>query len=400
MKQRNIILFDLPAVRENLLPLSYTRPIADFLVGITTLRKKWESFLAGEFSYSTIGYLSEKYPMKTAEENLFIASNIIATEHLARRLDSLEPGEVLMADTMAGQRVLVGFKGGANRLDEVIHSMPAGIVYEEKVDAINYVYDIFLLNGRQIEADFDVLTAGREGQSIPRSNTVIGDPDRIYIESGAIVEGVVLNASHGPIYVGRHVEIMEGSCLRGPIALGDHSTVNMGTRIYPGTSLGPWCKVGGELNNVVIFGFTNKAHDGFLGNAVIGEWCNLGAGCVASNLKNDYTEIKLWNYPSHRFLRTGLQFCGLIMADHSKAGINTMFNTATVVGVGVNIHGSGFPRNFIASFSEGGPSGFTDLPMEKFFDIAKRMMARRGRSLSEADNRIFHAIRELAENYK
>lgn len=400
MKQRNIILFDLPAVRENLLPLSYTRPIADFLVGITTLRKKWESFLAGEFSYSTVGYLSEKYPMKAAEENLFIASNIIATEHLARRLDTLEPGEVLMADTMAGQRVLVGFKGGANRLDEVIHSMPAGIVYEEKVDAINYVYDIFLLNGRQIEAEFDVLTAGREGQSIPRSNTVIGDPDRIYIESGAIVEGVVLNASHGPIYVGRHVEIMEGSCLRGPIALGEHSTVNMGTRIYPGTSLGPWCKVGGELNNVVIFGFTNKAHDGFLGNAVIGEWCNLGAGCVASNLKNDYTEIKLWNYPSHRFLRTGLQFCGLIMADHSKAGINTMFNTATVVGVGVNIHGSGFPRNFIASFSEGGPSGFTDLPMEKFFDIAKRMMARRGRSLSEADNRIFHAIRELAENYK
>lgn len=400
MKQRNIILFDLPAVRENLLPLSYTRPIADFLVGITTLRKKWESFLAGEFSYSTVGYLSEKYPMKTAEENLFIASNIIATEHLARRLDSLESGEVLMADTVAGQRVLVGFKGGANRLDEVIHSMPAGIVYDEKVDAINYVYDIFLLNGRQIEADFDVITAGREGQSIPRSNIVIGDPDRIYIESGAIVEGVVLNASHGPIYVGRHVEIMEGSCLRGPIALGEHSTVNMGTRIYPGTSLGPWCKVGGELNNVVIFGFTNKAHDGFLGNAVIGEWCNLGAGCVASNLKNDYTEIKLWNYPSHRFLRTGLQFCGLIMADHSKAGINTMFNTATVVGVGVNIHGSGFPRNFIASFSEGGPAGFTDLPMEKFFDIAKRMMARRGRSLSEADNRIFHAIRELAENYK
>ena len=400
MKQRNIILFDLPAVRENLLPLSYTRPIADFLVGITTLRKKWESFLAGEFSYSTVGYLSEKYPMKAAEENLFIASNIIATEHLARRLDTLEPGEVLMADTMAGQRVLVGFKGGANRLDEVIHSMPAGIVYEEKVDAINYVYDIFLLNGRQIEADFDVLTAGREGQSIPRSNTVIGDPDRIYIESGAIVEGVVLNASHGPIYVGRHVEIMEGSCLRGPIALGEHSTVNMGTRIYPGTSLGPWCKVGGELNNVVIFGFTNKAHDGFLGNAVIGQWCNIGGGCSASNLKNDYTEIKLWNYPRRRFLRTGLQFCGLIMADHSKAGINTMFNTATVVGVGVNIHGSGFPRNFIASFSEGGPSGFTDLPMEKFFDIAKRMMARRGRSLSEADNRIFHAIRELAENYK
>ena len=222
----------------------------------------------------------------------------------------------------------------------------------------------------------------------------------IYIESGAVVEGVVLNASHGPIYVGRDVEIMEGSCLRGPIALGEHSTVNMGTRIYPGTTLGPWCKVGGELNNVVMIGFSNKAHDGFLGNAVIGEWCNLGAGCVSSNLKNDYTEIKLWNYPQHRFLKTGLQFCGLIMGDHSKAGINTMFNTATVVGVGVNVHGSGFPRNFVASFSEGGASGFTDLPMEKFVDIASRMMARRHRALSDSDLRLFEAIRREAENYK
>ena len=258
----------------------------------------------------------------------------------------------------------------------------------------------FLPNPRQIEEDFQYITRGREGQSIPRSNTVIGDPDLIYIESGAIVEGVVLNASHGPIYVGRNVEIMEGSCLRGPIALGEHSTVNMGSKIYPGTTLGPWCKVGGELNNVVMIGYSNKAHDGFLGNAVIGEWCNLGAGCVSSNLKNDYTEIKLWNYPRHRFLKTGLQFCGLIMGDHSKAGINTMFNTATVVGVGVNIHGSGFPRNFIASFSEGGAQGFTDLPMEKFLDIASRMMARRHRALTDVDIRLFQQIRQQAENYK
>ena len=292
-----------------------------------------------------------------------------------------------MRGTLAQYRALQGSCEGAKE-------------FADKVDAVENLYDIFLLNGRQIEDDFQVLTHRREGQSIPRSNTVIGDPEQVFIESGAIVEGVVLNASHGPIYVGRHVDIMEGSCLRGPISLGEHSTVNMGTKIYPGTSLGPWCKVGGELNNVVMFGFSNKAHDGFLGNAVIGEWCNLGAGCVASNLKNDYTEIKLWNYPSHRFLRTGLQFCGLIMGDHSKAGINTMFNTATVVGVGVNIHGSGFPRNFIASFSEGGAAGFTDLPMEKFFDTATRMMARRGRALSDADHRIFDAIRSMADNYK
>lgn len=400
MKQNNIILFDVPAVRENLLPLSYTRPVADFLVGITTLRQKWERLLPGVYSYSTVDYLSEKYPMAEADENLFIASNVIATKSLADRVAALSSGECLLGETQGGNRIMIALKGGIADLHKALGSCPVGEVFEEKVDAINYLYDVFLLNGSQIESDFEMVTAGREGQSIPRSNTVIGDPDQIFIESGAIVEGVVLNASHGPIYVGRHVEIMEGSCLRGPIGLGAHSTVNMGTRIYPGTSLGPWCKVGGELNNVVMFGFSNKAHDGFLGNAVIGEWCNLGAGCVASNLKNDYTEIKLWNYPSHRFLRTGLQFCGMIMADHSKAGINTMINTATVVGVGVNIHGSGMPRNFVASFSEGGASGFNDLPMEKFFDTARRMMARRGRSMSEVDTKIFYSIREIAENYK
>ncbi len=400
MKQNNVILFDVPAVRENLLPMSYTRPVADFLLGINTLRQKWEFLLPGNYSYLTADYLSEKFPAVETDDNIYIASQVVATPALAESVAALAPGEALTGETRGGEHVLIAMRGTAAHFAELSAGTPEGIAFPDKVEAINRLYDIFLLNGRQIEDDFQILTHRREGQVIPRSNTVIGDPDQIFIESGAIVEGVVLNASHGPIYVGRHVEIMEGSCLRGPISLGEHSTVNMGTRIYPGTSLGPWCKVGGELNNVVMFGFSNKAHDGFLGNAVIGEWCNLGAGCVASNLKNDYTEIKLWNYPSHRFLRTGLQFCGLIMGDHSKAGINTMFNTATVVGVGVNIHGSGFPRNFIASFSEGGPTGFNDLPLEKFFDTATRMMSRRGRCLSDVDHRIFLAIRNIADNYK
>ena len=180
----------------------------------------------------------------------------------------------------------------------------------------------------------------------------------------------------------------------------EHAVVNMGTKIYGATTLGPYCKVGGELNNVVMFGFSNKAHDGFLGNAVIGEWCNLGAGTNASNLKNDYTEIKLWNYRAHRFVKTGLQFCGLIMGDHSKAGINCMFNTATVIGVGVNVHGAGFPRNFVASFSEGSVAGYTDVSMTKFFDIAKRVMARRNIELSEVDKEIFYSIYNIADNYK
>lgn len=401
MANNNVILFDVPAVRENLLPMSYTRPVADFLLGITTLRQKWESFLPGAYSYMTVDYLAEKFPAAVADDNLFIASHIVPTPALAERIAHMASGEALVGDIRTtGERELLAYRGTAGGFSELRENCREGSAYPEKVDAITRLYDIFQLNGVQIEDDFQVITHRREGQVVPRSCTVIGDPEQIFIESGAIVEGVVLNASHGPIYIGRNVEVMEGSCLRGPIALCEHATVNMGTKIYPGTSIGPWCKVGGELNNVVMFGFSNKAHDGFLGNAVVGEWCNLGAGCVASNLKNDYTEIKLWNYPSHRFLRTGLQFCGLIMGDHSKAGINTMFNTATVVGVGVNIHGSGFPRNFIASFSEGGAAGFADVPMEKFFDTATRMMARRGRCLSDADIRIFNAIRDIAENYK
>lgn len=391
---RKIILRDEQSVHDNLLPLSYTRPVADLLIGINTIRQKWEMYLPGAYHYHTEEYLSEKFPCPATEpDDIIIASNVIPTEDLAAAVDRLLPGEKLIARNMKGEEVTVAQHLSAN---------PVGgdILFQDKIDTVDFLYDIFLLNPRQIEEDFQYITRGREGQSIPRSNTVIGDPDLIYIESGAIVEGVVLNASHGPIYVGRDVEIMEGSCLRGPIALGEHSTVNMGSKIYPGTTLGPWCKVGGELNNVVMIGYSNKAHDGFLGNAVIGEWCNLGAGCVSSNLKNDYTEIKLWNYPRHRFLKTGLQFCGLIMGDHSKAGINTMFNTATVVGVGVNIHGSGFPRNFIASFSEGGAQGFTDLPMEKFLDIASRMMARRHRALTDVDIRLFQQIRQQAENYK
>lgn len=390
-----IILRDSRETHLNLLPLTYTRPVADLIVGINTIRQKWQMYLPGEYSYDVEEYLREKFPpAEIGTGDLIITSNVVPEEILARTVANLHPGEKLIAKNAAGDTVDVALRVGDAPGAQV------EIAYDSRVDTIDFLYDIFLLNARKIEEDFEFLTRNREGQSIPRSNTVIGDPDLIYIESGAIVEGVVLNASHGPIYVGRDVEIMEGSCLRGPIALGERSTVNMGSKIYPGTTLGPWCKVGGELNNVVMIGYSNKAHDGFLGNAVIGEWCNLGAGCVSSNLKNDYTEIKLWNYPRHRFLKTGLQFCGLIMGDHSKAGINTMFNTATVVGVGVNVHGSGFPRNFVASFSEGGAAGFTDLPMEKFLDIASRMMARRHRVLTDVDVRLFEEIRNQAENYK
>jgi UDP-N-acetylglucosamine diphosphorylase/glucosamine-1-phosphate N-acetyltransferase len=382
-----IIIFDPINSRDNLLPLTYTRPVGALRVGITTLAEKWHYLIPGDYSWLTVDYLAEKFPLQAdADKDLRIAGDIIAGQTLADAIGLLGQGDALYDDN--GE--LIACYGQEQRR----------ISYGGAVARIRHPYDIFMLNGDAIKSDFDVITRDDFGGAISKTCTVIGDPKLIFIESGATVEGAFLNTKNGPIYIGRNAEVMEGSTLRGPIAIGEHSTVNMGSRIYGATTLGPWCKVGGELNNVVIQGYSNKAHDGFLGNAVIGEWCNLGAGCTASNLKNDYTEIKLWNYPAHRFLRTGLQFCGLIMGDHSKAGINTVFNTATVVGVGVNIHGTGFPRNFIASFSEGGASGFIDVPMTKFFAIAERVMARRHVELTDTDRRIYTSIRDFAENYK
>ncbi|MDE6317878.1 MAG: glucose-1-phosphate thymidylyltransferase [Muribaculaceae bacterium] len=397
----NIILFDVPEVLENLLPLTFTRPVADFRIGITTIRQKWEQLLPGAYSYLTADYLSEKYAMTTAGgKNIFIAGHIIPeySDSFRDAIASLAEGEALIS---AGETV--AYCGDADGLKSGMFA--AEKTWEGSLTAIHHVYDIFLNNGAQIEKDFAQLDLS-DSQPLSDTNMLVGDPvdaagrPKLYIAPGATVEGAVINVKSGPVYIGRDAEVMEGCCLRGPVALCEHSVFNMGTKVYPATTVGPWSKMGGELNNAVIFGYSNKAHDGFLGNAVVGEWCNLGADCVASNLKNDYSKVRVWNYATHRFDRTDLQFCGLIMADHSKAGINTMFNTATVVGVGCNIHGSGFPRTFIPSFSEGGAAGFTAVPLKKFFDIAERVMARRHKELSDADRRMFEEIYRLSETYK
>lgn len=397
---RNIVLFDETRVRENLLPLTFTRPVADLRVGILTIREKWQRVLLGDYSFLTVDYLQEKFPAMPVEDNLFIAGNVCPTALLVSKIEALKPGDALVSSS--GE--VIAYRGDADSF--TTRAFANEVLCDSDALMLTMLYDVFVNNHRGIVEDFALLTRGRKSQPLSASNTLIGEPvdadgnPLIFIEEGAVVEGAMLNVKNGPIYVGRDAEVMEGCCLRGPIALCNHAVANMGARIYGATTLGPYCKVGGEVNNVVMQGYSNKAHDGFLGNAVIGEWCNIGGGTTASNLKNDYTEIKLWNYPAHRFLRTGLQFCGLIMGDHSKTGINCMFNTATVLGVGVNIHGAGFPRNFVASFSEGSTTGFTDVPLSKFFDIARRMMARRGLTLTDADIRIFEAIHTIADNFK
>lgn len=391
----NVIFYDLPRVHADLLPMTFTRPVADFRIGITTIREKWAMMLPQDcrYGYRTVGFLVKKYKAEEIDDNLFIAGNVVPNPALVEEVLRLEIGEALFkGDDFIAYRGVSPDMHADNYMKKE---------YNGECLVLHYLFDIFLNNGAVIKQDFEMITKGRTSCALSASNTIIGDPDLVFVEEGAYVEGAFLNTNGGPIYIGKDAQVMEGSCVRGPMALCEHSNINMGSKIYSDTTIGPWSKVGGELNNVVVFGYSNKAHDGFLGNAVIGEWCNIGAGTNASNLKNDYSKIRVWNYPDHTFMRTDLQFCGLIMGDHSKVGINCMFNTATVVGVGVNIHGSGFPRTFIPSFSEGSPvGGFTDVQLKKFFDIANRAMARRGLLLTDLDYEIFEEIYKIADTYK
>ena len=392
---RNIIIFDDNDVRKQLLPLTYTRPIAKIRVGITTIEEKWRSMLGeANYSWSTASYLKAKYPLHSEKTNLMVAGHVVPSPELAKQALGLRENEALMdGDT------LIAFNGSAEAFDNKAFKNTISPTCHPVV--IQKLYEIFEENGKVLCEDFKRLTAGRKSQPIPATCTVIGDASQIFIEEGGCVEGSTLNTKGGPVYVGKDAEVMEGACVRGPFAACHDAKVKIGAKVYGATTLGPHCKIGGEVENTVMIGYSNKAHDGFLGDAVIGEWCNIGGGTTASNLKNDYGEIKLWNYAAQRFERTGRQFVGLIMGDHCKTGVNCMINTATVLGVGVNIHGAGFPRNFVASFMEGGSSaGFKDVSLKGFFTIAERVMARRGIALTETDRKMFEDIYEIAKKYK
>ena len=393
---RNIILFDDNEVRKHLMPFTYTRPTAMLRIGIDTISEKWQAMLGeANYSYLTVPYLKKKFPLRVRRTtNLMVAGHVIPTPELAEQVLALEIGEALMV----GEE-LIAFNGTAQDYDAHHYTR---VLYPKNLPLIvKHLYDIFEFNRVVLTQDFDRLTAGRESQPLSATNTVIGDTSRIFIEEGAYVEGATLNTNEGPIYIGQNVEIMEGACIRGGFAACHDAKVRIGAKVYGATTLGPHVKIGGEVENTIFIGYSNKAHDGFLGDAVIGEWCNIGGGTSASNLKNDYGEIKLWNYASKRFERTGLQFCGLFMGDHSKIGVNGMINTATVLGVGVNIHGAGFPRNFVASFQEGSSAaGFKNVPLETFYTIAERVMARRNIQLTDVDRAIYKAIYNIRDRYK
>lgn len=387
----NYILFD-GNVRNALLPFTFTRPVADIRVGILTIREKWEKYLGYTTTTITEEYLSEKYPMVEMEENVIINASFLPNQVLAEMVRNLEENQAIFYD----DEVIAFYAKEGQEVDFESYDV---VEYNDECIRIEHTWDIFQKNDVAIREDFDLLTEDRFSQPIPKSVNVIA-PENIFIEEGAKLEFVTLNASTGPIYIGKNAEIMEGSVIRGPFALCEEAQVKLATKIYGATTVGPHCRVGGEVNNSVLFAYSNKGHDGFLGNSVLGEWCNIGADSNNSNLKNNYEEVKLWSYESERFEKTGLQFCGLMMGDHSKCGINTMFNTGTVVGVSTNIFGSGFPRNFVPSFSWGGATGFATYITKKAFDTAKIVMSRRHVEFTEEDAKILEHIFEETKKYR
>ena len=387
----NYILFD-GTVRNALLPLTFTRPVAEIRVGILTIREKWEKHLGTTTTTITEEYLSEKFPMVEMEQNVMINASFLPNAELVEMVKNLEENQAIFY----GEEVIAFFTTEGQEVDFESYEP---IEYEAEVTRIENTWDIFAKNGEILEADFELITDGRKSQPIPQSNNVIA-PENIFIEEGARLEFCTLNASTGPIYIGKNAEIMEGSIIRGGLALCEGATVKMGAKIYGPTTVGPYSKVGGEVTNSVLFAYSNKGHDGYLGNSVLGEWCNIGADTNTSNLKNNYEEVRLWNYETEGFARTGRTFCGLIMGDHSKCGINTMFNTGTVIGVSSNIFGSGFPRNFIPRFSWGGAAGFTVYKTQKAFETAQRVFERREMVFTEEDAAILQSVFELTAKYR
>ena len=386
----NYILFD-GAVRNALLPFTYTKPVADLRIGILTIREKWEKHLSLTTTTITEEYLEEKYPMVELEENVLINASFCPTNELVEKVKNLSTNEAIFK----GEEVIAFYTSDSQ--EEVNFDTYKQIEFEEDLIQVKNTWDIFALNAEAIQQDFDLITEGRTSQPIPEGTRYI-DKENIFIEEGAVLTFATLNASLGPIYIGKDAEIMEGAVVRGPFAMCEHAVLKLNAKIYGATTLGPYCKVGGEVNNAVLMAHSNKGHDGYLGNAVIGEWCNIGADTNNSNLKNNYAEVKLWDYETGRFAKTGLQFCGLMMGDHSKCGINTMFNTGTVIGVSANIFGSGFPRNFVPSFSWGGASGFIEYKTNKVFEVAEVVLKRRGLIFDEKEQKILEHVFQETKN--
>ena len=390
----HILLFDDPAIRPHLLPLTFTRPVAALRCGILTLAEKWQRRLgAPTVGYLTQPYLQAKFPVcadgLVTGPALVINGAVCPDELLVRQVQALAPGQGLYCD----DTLVAAHLADASQVAELVQDgLREQVEVAEPVTMITRPWHLFLRNGVEIRRDFALITQGRTSQPVNDAPTIVYGADNIFIEPGVKIRAAILTAEDGPIYLGRNSQVHEGAIIRGPLALGEGSHVNTGARLRGDNTIGPYCRVGGEVANSILLGYSNKGHDGYLGNSVVGEWCNLGADTNTSNLKNNYAPVRVWSHAAHRFVDTGQTFCGLLMGDHSKCGINTMFNTGTVVGVGANIFGAGFPRQFVPSFSWGGAAGFETFKLPKFAEVAERVMSRRGLSYDAVEQDVMQEV--------
>jgi len=388
----NYILFD-GTVRKALLPFTFTKPVAELRIGILTIREKWEKYLGFTTTTLTEEYLQDKFPIVEMEQNVMINASFLPTKGLVEKIIDLKENQAIFSN----EDVIAFYS--TDTQEEIDFSKYQQIEFDFELIQIKNTWDLFLFNEKAIKADFQLITSGRRSQPIPEGIQFLNKKN-IFIEEGAEILFSTLNASTGPIYIGKNTLIMEGSSIRGPFSMGAYSVLKMGTKVYGATTVGPKCTIGGEVKNSILFKNSNKGHDGYLGNAVIGEWCNLGADTNNSNLKNDYSEVRLWSYATENFAKTGLQFCGLMMGDHSKCAINTMFNTGTVIGVSANIFGSNFPRNFIPSYSRGGAAGFSTYRLDKALEAATLVMERKDELFDEKEQKILAHVYELTKKYR
>ena len=384
MKIEQLLFCDQSTIRD-FLPFTFTRPSAELRAGILTFAERWQRLLGVEkIAYNTADYLSGKYPKSnTLEGTLSIYANFLPTPRLLEQLRSLKVGESI---TYQG-RQLAFMNNGLT-----LSSIPP-IEWEEPLVVFEKPTDLFTYNDKAIDFDFKLLTEGRTSVPLSPTNGFLGDKANLFIEEGAKVEFATLNCQKGKIYIGKDAEVMEGSHLRGSIALCEHATVNMGAKLYGATTIGPYSKVGGEISNSVIWGYSNKGHDGFLGNSVLGQWCNLGADTNVSNLKNTYNTIQLWDYQKGGYTSSGLQFCGVLMGDHSKTAINTQLNSGTTVGVFANLFSAGFPSKYIPNFAWGASA--EKYRLDEAFAVAERVMARRGIAFDQKEQ---HILQWLFDN--
>ena len=371
---------------EDFLPLTFTRPVAEMRCGILTFSERWQKLLEStEISWFTEMYLQQKFKEPEKKESLFLVPNFLPTETVVQQIKDLKQGEALVYEDelLAAKINMDGFS--LNQIEKMTDIKEDLIFFKKPTD-------LFSFNKEAIDFDFKLLTHGKTSQELSSTNGFLGNKEDLFIEEGAEVEFSTINTKTGKIYIGKNTEVMEGCNLRGPIALCEGSKFNLGAKIYGATTVGPHSKVGGEVSNIIIFGYSNKGHDGFVGNSVIGEWCNLGADTNSSNLKNNYGNVKLWNYRTKDFQDTGLQFAGLIMGDHSKTAINTQLNTGTVIGVASNIFKEGFPPNLIENFSWGGFKDDERFKLDKAYEVAEKVMGRRKLPLTEDDKGILKHI--------